>query len=190
MASKLLDMLHLGGCSHEFSWPRRWPDGEFYQVCLLCGDEYRYDWKAMRRLERISENRPAQNLLQRQGAVVRGERPDRHKLSWVPRARRVKVAGHVILFRRKGAAAWQRGTIENISSTGVLFRTKEPLPPNSDLEMMLEMPAEITGQKNSRVLASGMTVRCEPAKKEGVEPAIAAGIWDYEFIHPPADKKH
>src|SRR5258708_29524212 len=35
MPQKLLDVLRLGRCSHEFSWPRRAADGHYYQVCLL-----------------------------------------------------------------------------------------------------------------------------------------------------------
>jgi hypothetical protein len=40
-------------CSHEFLWPRRAADGYYYQVCLLCGDKYKYDWKAMQRMQRM-----------------------------------------------------------------------------------------------------------------------------------------
>ena len=182
MKSKLLGMLHLSGCQHEFSWPRRWPDGDFYQVCLVCGEEYKYDWKSMRRLERITETRPATQLLRREGSVVRvGKRSRARKLSWVPRARRVKVSGSGILYRRTGTAAWLRGSIDNISSSGVLFRCKETLPENTDVEMFLEMPSEISGQKNSRVLARGMIVRCETAPKG--KHSMAAGIWDYNFVH-------
>jgi hypothetical protein len=170
-------MLRLNTCAHEFSWPRRWPEGYFYQICLICGAEYRYDWKSMRRLDRVAQVQPAQN----QGSVIRGHRHSK-KLRWVPRARRIKVEGQVVLFRRKGATAWQRGAVENISSSGVLFRCTDPLPINTDVEMMLEMPPEITGQKNSRVLAIGMTVRTELASTPGGQAAIVAGIWDYEFI--------
>ena len=53
MAQKLMDVLRLGRCSHEFSWPRRQDDGDYYQVCLLCAAEYKYDWKTMRRTERL-----------------------------------------------------------------------------------------------------------------------------------------
>src|SRR6266568_4599778 len=40
-------------CSHEFLWPRRAADGHYYQVCLLCGAKYKYDWKSMQRIERV-----------------------------------------------------------------------------------------------------------------------------------------
>jgi len=40
-------------CSHEFLWPRRAAEGHYYQVCLLCGAKYKYDWKSMQRIERV-----------------------------------------------------------------------------------------------------------------------------------------
>ncbi len=49
MSSKLLDVLFSNPCTHQFSWPRRSPKGNYYQVCLICGDEYQYDWSTMSR---------------------------------------------------------------------------------------------------------------------------------------------
>src|SRR5438270_1028148 len=43
-------------CSHEFLWPRRAADGHYYQVCLLCGAKYKYDWKSMQRIERTDSD--------------------------------------------------------------------------------------------------------------------------------------
>jgi hypothetical protein len=37
------------GCPHEFSFPIKSSDGNCYQVCTLCGVEYGYDWKRMKR---------------------------------------------------------------------------------------------------------------------------------------------
>ena len=54
MPQKLMDVLMLGRCSHEFSWPRRAADGHYYQVCLLCAAEYKYDWKTMKRIKRVA----------------------------------------------------------------------------------------------------------------------------------------
>ena len=45
-------------CPHEFFWPLRAADGHYYQVCLLCGAMYKYDWKSMRRTERMG-SKPA-----------------------------------------------------------------------------------------------------------------------------------
>src|SRR5712664_4284177 len=55
MPQKLMDVFMLGRCSHEFSWPRRSANGEYYQVCLVCASAYQYDWKTMRRGNRVDE---------------------------------------------------------------------------------------------------------------------------------------
>src|SRR6266513_514065 len=47
---------YAGPCSHEFLWPRRAADGHYYQVCLLCGAKYKYDWKSMQRIERTDSD--------------------------------------------------------------------------------------------------------------------------------------
>jgi hypothetical protein len=43
----------IGGCSHDFAFPRSTTDGRYSQVCRLCGAEYEYDWQEMRRKKRI-----------------------------------------------------------------------------------------------------------------------------------------
>ena len=40
-------------CPHRFSWPRSGSHGEDYQVCLICGTSYAYDWSSMRRTRRL-----------------------------------------------------------------------------------------------------------------------------------------
>ena len=39
-------------CSHRFAWPRLDAAGRHYQICLLCGTAYEYDWSLMRRTSR------------------------------------------------------------------------------------------------------------------------------------------
>jgi hypothetical protein len=50
---KFLRFLLGRGCSHRFSWPRAGANGHYYQVCPDCGTAYEYDWKLMRRTERL-----------------------------------------------------------------------------------------------------------------------------------------
>jgi hypothetical protein len=40
-------------CSHRFSWPRLDAAGRHYQICLLCGTAYEYDWSLMRRTRHL-----------------------------------------------------------------------------------------------------------------------------------------
>jgi|GEM_PF-1883041 hypothetical protein len=41
------------GCSHRFTWPRMDASGRYYQICPVCGTAYEYDWKMMRRTDRL-----------------------------------------------------------------------------------------------------------------------------------------
>lgn len=174
MAQKLLDVLSLGHCSHEFSWPRRSPDGQYYQVCLLCATEYQYDWKAMRRTERREPSQVAE--------TARDEASRPKKPTWVPRARRLKLHSP-LRYRVKHQTAWHEGVIENLSQSGVLIHGTEHLPPNTLVEMIFEMPEEISGQKNSSVLCQGRIIRSQAFKDAAEGSELAAAVLDYKFLH-------
>ncbi len=173
MAQKLLDVLMLGRCAHEFSWPRRAADGSYYQVCLVCAAEYKYDWETMRRTERVKA-----------GAAEPATRRRAHskKPTWVPRARRLRLQTPV-RFRVKNLGNWMEGIIENISQSGVLFRGPEQLPANALVEMVFEMPEEISGQQNSNVLCQARIIRSKDAQDNEDGTGLAAAILDYKFIH-------
>ncbi|MGA8867034.1 MAG: hypothetical protein WB510_08700 [Candidatus Sulfotelmatobacter sp.] len=50
---KFLERLLAQACPHRFSWPRSDHDGRHYQICLLCGTAYEYDWRMMRQTGRL-----------------------------------------------------------------------------------------------------------------------------------------
>jgi hypothetical protein len=174
MPQKLLDVLLLGRCSHEFSWPRRAADGEYYQVCLLCAAEFKYDWATMRRTERLK------STLEPSTAAKR--RPHSAKSSWVPRARRIKMDAP-LRYRVKNLGTWNEGMIENLSQSGVLISGQQRFPENTLVEMIFEMPEEISGQKNSKVLCQGRIIRMKNAREKEPQLQLAASILDYKFIH-------
>ena len=173
MPQKIMDVLRLGRCSHEFSWPRRDADGHYYQVCLLCAAEYKYDWATMRRTERVA------TTVTEPGSR---RRPREKKLSWVPRARRLKL-NLSLRYRVKNLSTWSEGTIVNISQSGVLFQGATELPVNALVEMVFEMPEEISGQKNSNVLCQGKIIRSKEAHHTEQGQGLAASILDYKFLH-------
>src|SRR6476646_11754802 len=134
MPQKLLDVLMLGRCSHEFSWTRRAPDGHYYQVCLLCAVEYKYDWQTMRRTERVE--------VSAEPTGVKRARSHAKRPTWVPRARRLRLDTPV-RYRVKNLGGWYEGIIANLSQSGVLFQGSQRLPDNTLVEMVFEMPEEI-----------------------------------------------
>ncbi|MGA9388993.1 MAG: PilZ domain-containing protein [Candidatus Sulfotelmatobacter sp.] len=181
MPQKIMDVLMLGRCSHEFSWPRRGPGGDYYQICMLCAAEYKYDWTTMRRIERMEHAKPETAMRRSHN---REKRP-----SWVPRARRLKL-DLALRYRVNSTSTWYDGTLENISQTGLLFHGPQLLPVNTLVELIFEMPEEISGQKNRDVVCQGRIIRgSAPAAKDqdrdqGQAPkgALAASIVDYKFI--------
>lgn len=176
MSQKLLDVLTLGHCSHEFSWPRRSADGHYYQVCLHCATAYNYDWKAMRRTKRVEPSGEAEtSATQRNWG--QGRKP-----TWVPRARRLKLRAP-LRYRSKHQTTWYEGTIENLSQSGVLFHGAQPLIQNTLVEMIFEMPEEISGQKNSSVLCQGRVTRSQSERDSEDRVTLAASVLDYKFLH-------
>ncbi len=175
MPQKLMDVLMLGRCSHEFSWPRRSAAGEYYQVCLLCATAYQYDWKTMRRGSRVDEPVAETTPVRR--------RSGQKQITWMPRARRLRL-NLPIRYRGKNLSTWYEGVIQNISQSGVLFHGPQQLPANALVEMIFEMPEEISGQKNRSVLCQGRLIRIKDAV-DNVEDAfgLVASILDYKFLH-------
>ena len=182
MPQKFLDVIMLGRCSHEFSWPRRGADGQYYQVCLLCAVEYRYDWTTMRRTQRVERS-----ASEAENTTTRRSRSRAHKPTWVPRARRLKVDTPA-RYRVKNLGSWYEGIIANLSQSGVLLVGPQRFPDNTLVEMVFEMPEEISGQKNSTVLCQGRITRTKdapekPMPDKGESTRLAASILDYKFLH-------
>jgi hypothetical protein len=184
MPQKLMDVLMLGRCSHEFSWPRRAGNGEYYQVCLLCATAYQYDWKSMRRGNKVDV--PAAD-------TTTPRRSGQKKPTWTPRARRLR-SDLPVRYRGKNLSTWYEGTIQNISQSGVLFEGHQQLPANALVELIFEMPEEISGQKNRNVLCQGRLIRIKDApdnsaaRKARADEAkesfgLVASILDYKFLN-------
>jgi len=172
---QLMDVLMLARCSHEFSWPRRAADGHYYQVCLLCATQYSYDWKTMRRTSRVD------SVPEDSAAAARRSRSHSKKPTWTPRARRLKL-GTPVRYRVKNLGTWYEGIIDNLSQSGVLFHGSDGLPDNTLVEMVFEMPEEISGQRNSSVLCQGRVMRTKEAQDTDAGVGLAASILDYKFL--------
>jgi len=180
MPQKLMNVLSMGRCSHEFSWPRRSQDGDYYQVCLVCAAQYSYDWKTMRRTERVE-------VVAESGATRRTRTHSEKRPTWVPRARRLKV-DCAVRYRAKSTSTWYEGTVDNISQSGILFSGEHSFPVNTLLELIFEMPEEISGQKDANILCQGRVIRGKDARGKEVRakednPTQAASIIDYKFLH-------
>jgi len=87
-------------------------------------------------------------------------------------------------YRVNRTSAWHEGIIENLSQSGVLFHGPQQLPVNALIEMVFEMPEEISGRKNSNVVCQGRVMRSrDTGEIEDGNIGLAASIVDYKFIH-------
>lgn len=114
----------------------------------------------------------------------RTSRSHTRKPTWVPRARRLKLETPV-RYRVKNLGTWHEGIIENLSQSGLLFHGPQRFPNNTLVEMVFEMPEEISGQKNSNVLCQGRVIRTKEAaqKPDSEKVSLAVSILDYKFLH-------
>ena len=104
-------------------------------------------------------------------------------MSVTTRAQRFGIQMH-LRYRLSGESTWRKGTTENISRTGVLFRGEEFAEPNTRLEMSLVLPNEISGLRCAEVVCRGIVVRSARPKGAAAFPALATTISHYRFIRP------
>ena len=112
----------------------------------------------------------------------------REQLSSVLRARRFNLQVP-LRYRRLGEIEWSKGTTENISRSGMLFRAEQVIQPQVQLEINLVLPPEITGLPTAEVVCKGEVVRALPSDTATVSSVVAAKILHYEFphgVHPGA----
>ncbi|HKN36942.1 MAG TPA: ATP-binding protein [Terriglobales bacterium] len=98
------------------------------------------------------------------------------------RAQRFKL-NLPLRYRLIGEEDWRKGTTENISRSGLLFRGEGMLQPAAQLEISMMLPAEIAGLSAAEVVCRGEIVRTIEAESAATNPALAAKILQYHFQH-------
>ena len=95
------------------------------------------------------------------------------------------VLAHTIRFRlsaKQPTSRWAIGTIHDMSSSGVSFRCRRPLPLGGHLELVVDWP---TGHGNHRLVslhASGFVVRSSRTKA-----AVRITSHRFHIVDWPAD---
>jgi len=107
--------------------------------------------------------------------------------NYMPRAERHAIP-IAILYRRSGELDWRAGLTENISRSGVLFRTERHLEPNTLVEMLLDLPSIVATPAAGSALRRGRVVRAIGPSPAETRPAVAAAFVDYS-VTPPLDPR-
>jgi hypothetical protein len=99
-----------------------------------------------------------------------------------PRAPRYAIP-LTVLFRTEGEHTWLEGRTENISTSGVLVRADRRLEPDTCIEILLNIPADVPGLTGGSTMCRGRTVRALGPTPHEYRPAFAAMIVGYETAH-------
>jgi len=95
----------------------------------------------------------------------------------------------IIRVATESAAATQEGRTRDISTRGLYFVLDQNLKANSELELTLRLPAEITRGSEVLVRALGKVVRVEPRTEDGnMRMGVAAVIERYDIVRAEARK--
>jgi hypothetical protein len=105
---------------------------------------------------------------------------------FAPRAIRFKLQLPV-RYRPVGRSEWQEGTTENISHTGLLFRTAEIVDVNTPIEMRVVLPVGISADEFAEVYCAGRVVRTVQDSGAPIQSGLAAAITEYRLLPSVSD---
>jgi len=90
-----------------------------------------------------------------------------------------------VRFRPLGQAEWREARTENISCTGVLFRSEERLEVSRPVELVLVLEVDVEGEKSPEVICLGNVARQVTPNQSVAESGLAVRISDYHFPGEP-----
>lgn len=100
-----------------------------------------------------------------------------------PPQRKPRISVQIqVCFRKVGEFAWSHGTTENLSRSGVVFRTAKPLAVNTPVEIQFVAPPELE-QNKGLVACRGRIVRLDNVNPQEHRLSMAAHFKQYEVLH-------
>lgn len=101
------------------------------------------------------------------------------------RAQRYEIVA-AIHFRVLREQKWSEGVIQNISTSGVLIRTNQVCPADTDIEMRFGLPVDLPYSRAAEVYCRGVVVRSSRPQGEDDTGFIAATIEQSRLIRSTA----
>ena len=89
---------------------------------------------------------------------------------------------HFRLSAKQPTSRWAVGTIQDMSSSGISFRCRRPLPLGGHLELVVDWPASLDDQRLVSLHASGFVVRSSRTKA-----AVRITSHRFHIVEWPAD---
>jgi hypothetical protein len=86
-----------------------------------------------------------------------------------------------VLYRVSDSPEWHETQTENVSHTGVLFRTKSILKPSTLVDVRLEVPPASGIDRHAEVICKCEVIRVEKTNGKAKSPTHAFAIRNYRF---------
>jgi hypothetical protein len=86
-----------------------------------------------------------------------------------------------VLYRTPDSPEWIETRTENVSHTGVLFRTKSVLKPSTIVDVRLEVPPTNLKGSHAEVICKCEVVRVEKTRGKKTSPTLGFAIRNYRF---------
>ena len=87
-----------------------------------------------------------------------------------------------VYFRQANSSTWLEGVTENISYTGVLFRSSYSLVPETVVELRLQLAVGTQQRRPAEIRCKGAVVRVEERSNLEAPTAVAVAIKDYRIV--------
>jgi len=94
-----------------------------------------------------------------------------------------------VRYRADSDGDWHKGTIKNISRSGVLFLAEDWAEPRSHLELALLLPKEAGVDRAGEVICRGTVIRAERGTSGDGSFLIAVRISHYRLVRPPDGRR-
>ena len=89
------------------------------------------------------------------------------------------VVSSQLLYRPTGTLNWNKGAIQNVSPSGVLFQAEKVVPMESPIEMSFSLPAEVGSKRKIQIFCWGKVARAVLPPTSDASPSLAAKITRY-----------
>lgn len=93
----------------------------------------------------------------------------------IARAQRFPIRA-TMHYRILGEGRWYVGTVDNMSSTGVLFHGERTVGVNSSIEVTVNVPGSLAAGHSSKMVSRGKVVRVLPGEFDSDPILMAAEL--------------
>lgn len=104
-----------------------------------------------------------------------------HAAKMIARAQRFPIRA-TMHYRIVGENRWYVGTVDNMSSTGVLFHGERAVGVNSSIEVTVNVPGSLAAGHSSKMVSRGKVVRVSSAEFESDPILMAAELYRLRIL--------